>query len=204
MLETQRPWAIFLLELILIVLSGTVAWLLRFDFTFPQPTLFLRALPLLLLLRMAAMARFHLFHGYWRYSGISDGLDVVKAVTLGSLAFVVIERWVLRQTSLPISFYCLEAMLTGLALGGIRILSRLWMQRSERRAKWPTTKSVVVVGAGCGAAMLLRELPRSGYTALALVDDDPAKASVALNGIPVAGSIAELPRRFRTVPGLAD
>ena len=194
MLEKQRPWAIFMLELILIVLSGTVAWLLRFDFTFPQPTLLLRALPLLLLLRIAAMARFHLFHGYWRYSGISDALDVVKAVMLGSLAFLLIERWVLLQASLPISFYFLEAMLTGLALGGIRILSRVWMQRSERLAKWQTSKSVVVVGAGCGAAMLLRELPRSGYTALALVDDDPAKASVALNGIRVAGSIAELPR----------
>jgi FlaA1/EpsC-like NDP-sugar epimerase len=194
MLEKQRPWAIFMLEFILIVLSGTVAWLLRFDFTFPQPALFLRAMPLLLLLRMAAMARFHLFHGYWRYSGISDALDVVKAVMLGSLAFLLIERWVLLQASLPISFYFLEAMLTGLALGGIRILSRVWMQRSERLAKWQTSKSVVVVGAGCGAAMLLRELPRSGYTALALVDDDPAKASVALNGIRVAGSIAELPR----------
>jgi FlaA1/EpsC-like NDP-sugar epimerase len=193
MLEKQRPWAIFLLELILIVLSGTVAWLLRFDFTFPQPALFLRALPLLLLLRLAAMARFHLFHGYWRYSGISDALDVIKAVLLGSLAFVLIERWVLRQTSLPISFYFLEAMLSGLALGGVRILSRVWIQHSERRATWQTAKSVVVVGAGCGAAMLLRELPRSGYTAVALVDDDPAKASVALNGIRVAGSIAGLP-----------
>ena len=120
-------------------------------------------MPLLVLLRMAAMARFHLFHGYWRYSGISDAVDVVKAVLLGSLAFLVVERWVLRQASLPISFYFLEAMLTGLALGGIRILSRVWIQRSERRAKWQTAKSVVVVGAGCGAAMLLRELPRSGY-----------------------------------------
>jgi FlaA1/EpsC-like NDP-sugar epimerase len=194
MLEKHRPWAIFLLELILLVLSSTVAWLLRFDFTFPQSTIFLRAMPLLILLRMAAMARFHLFHGYWRYSGISDALDVVKAVLLGSLAFLVVERWVLRQTSLPISFYFLEAMLTGLALGGIRILSRVWIQRSESRAKWQTAKSVVVVGAGCGAAMLLRELPRSGYTAVALVDDDPAKANVALNGIRVAGSIAGLPR----------
>ena len=138
MLEKQRPWAIFLLELILIVLSGTVAWLLRFDFTFPQPMLFLRALPLLVLLRLAAMARFHLFHGFWRYSGISDALDVVKAGMLGSLAFLLVERWILRQASLPISFYFLEAMLTALALGGIRVSSRVWIQRSEQRAKWRT------------------------------------------------------------------
>jgi FlaA1/EpsC-like NDP-sugar epimerase len=192
--EKRRPWIIFLLEVILILLSGAAAWLLRFDFTFPQPMLFLRALPFLILLRIAALTRFQLFHGYWRYSGISDVMDVTKAVMLGSLAFVVVERWVLGQVSLPISFYVLEAMLTGLALGGIRILSRVWTQRSERRAKWRTSKSVVVVGAGSGAAMLLRELPRSGYTAVALVDDDPAKASMALNGIRVAGSIAELPK----------
>ena len=192
MLEKQRPWAIFLLELILIVLSGTVAWLLRFDFTFPQPAIFLRALPLLLLLRMAAMARFHLFHGYWRYSGISDAVDVIKAVLLGHSHFWWSSDGYCARRLCHL-FYFLEAMLAALALGGIRILSRVWIQRSERRAKWQTAKSVVVVGAGCGAAMLLRELPRSGYTAVALVDDDPAKASVALNGIRVAGSIAGLP-----------
>ena len=41
--------------------------------------------------------------------------------------------------------------------------------------------------------MLLRELPRSGYTALALVDDDPAKAGVRLHGVQVAGRVVDLP-----------
>jgi FlaA1/EpsC-like NDP-sugar epimerase len=194
MLEKQRPWVIFLLELLLIVFSATAAWLLRFDFTFPHPRLFLEVLPVLVLLRTAVLARLNLFHGYWRYSGISDALDVAKAVALGSVAFFILERWIFSLTALAISFYFLEAILTGLALGGVRILSRLWMQRSESRAHKHSRRSVVVVGAGCGAAMLLRELPRSGYTALGLVDDDPAKATVALNGIRVMGSIAELPK----------
>jgi FlaA1/EpsC-like NDP-sugar epimerase len=71
------------------------------------------------------------------------------------------------------------------------------MQSVQVHANGMASKTVVVIGAGCGAGMLLRELPRSGYTALALVDDDPAKAGVRLHGVRVAGTIKELPRIVR-------
>ena len=88
----QRSYIIVFLQLALIVFSLTSAWLLRFDFSFPQRALFLSTLPLLILLRLAAMARFNLFHGYWRYTGMSDALDIVKAVAFGSVAFLIAER----------------------------------------------------------------------------------------------------------------
>jgi FlaA1/EpsC-like NDP-sugar epimerase len=77
------------------------------------------------------------------------------------------------------------------------MLSRAFMQSVQVHANGIASKTVVVIGAGCGAGMLLRELPRSGYTALALVDDDPAKAGVRLHGVRVAGTIKELPRIVR-------
>jgi FlaA1/EpsC-like NDP-sugar epimerase len=197
MLVKQRAWLVVLLQLCLVVSSLTLAWLLRFEFAFPQAALMLGALPPLIALRLAAMARFNLFHGYWRYAGMSDALDIFKAVATGSAAFFLVERGLLGQKAFPLSIYFLEAILTTVLLGGIRILSRAAMQRLQQHGAIQAEKSVVVVGAGCGAAMLLRELPRSGYKAVALVDDDHAKAHATLHGVRVAGTVAQLPAVVR-------
>jgi len=196
----QRRVLIVFIQVALILLSSTLAWLFRFDFQFPQATIFLLAMPLLLAMRLAAMARYHLFHGYWRYTGLSDALDILKAVGLGSVGFVVVERWVLRIGAFPYAVCCMEAILTALALGGARVLSRAFLHRVEHHATQMRMRPVVVIGAGAGGSMLLQELPRSGYIACALVDDDPAKQGVRLQDVKVAGTIADLPevvRRYR-------
>ena len=197
MFVKQRHVVIVGAQVALIILSAAFAWLLRFEFTFPQARVFLLALPLLVSMRLLAMAHFNLFHGYWRYTGMSDAVDIVKAVSLGSMGFLIAERWIFGVTSFPISVYFIESILTAGALGGVRMLSRAFMQGAQAQAFEMARKPVVVVGAGCGAGMLLRELPRSGYTALALVDDDPAKAGVRLHGVRVAGTINDLPRIVR-------
>jgi FlaA1/EpsC-like NDP-sugar epimerase len=183
---------VFLLQLLLIVVSATLAWLLRFNFVLQDIHVLVLALPVLLLLRTAAMSRFHLFHAYWRYTGMNDAIDVIKAVFTGSLMFFVAERWIIGVKSFPLSVYFIEAMLTSCVLGGVRMLPRLFTQKTQERSNQIDSKSVVVIGAGSGAEMLLRELPREGYSACALVDDDPAKAGVKLHGVPVAGRLDDL------------
>jgi FlaA1/EpsC-like NDP-sugar epimerase len=191
-LLSKRHREIVSLQLLLVVASATAAWLLRFDFTFPRPSVFLCALPLLLPLRLLSMRCFNLFHGYWRFTGVVDALNILKAVTMGSIVFLVAERWIVRQKSFPISVYFLEAILTIAALTGVRVLSRAFPPKDRLLNRRKTDKGVVIVGAGCGASMLLRELPRSGYTAVALVDDDPEKAGVALHGVTVRGKVCDL------------
>jgi FlaA1/EpsC-like NDP-sugar epimerase len=192
MLLQKRHSAACLLQLTLVIVSATAAWLLRFDFTFPRRAVFLCALPLLLSLRFLSMRYFNLLHGYWRYTGIVDALDVLRAVTMGSLAFLVIERWIVQERSFPISVCLMETILTMAALVGVRALSHAFPPKTQPHNRRSTDKRVVIIGAGCGASMLLRELPRAGYTALALVDDDPHKAGVALLGVPVRGRVCDL------------
>ncbi len=56
-------------------------------------------------------------------------------------------------------------------------------------------KPVVIVGAGSGGAMLVRELERSpDWRVVALVDDDPSKWRRELFGQPVMGAVDLLPR----------
>jgi len=184
-------------EVLLVSLSVSIAWLLRFDFTLPNPQVLFAAMPILVLLRILGMARFNLFHGYWRYTGISDALDILKAVALGSVGFLVAERWILGEKRFPLSVYCIELILTLCMLVGVRVLARAVLQNAQSSTDRDNRKTVVVIGAGCAAAMLLRELPRSAYFPVALVDDDPAKAGVRLHGVPVAGTVQDLPHVVR-------
>jgi len=197
MLLNQRTWAIVLLQGLLVFSSLVMAWTLRFEFSCPQPALLFAAAPVLLILRLASMARFGLFHGYWRYSGLRDAEDILKSVGLGTAGFVLAIRYVLGMTRFPFSIYVLEALLTGLLLGGVRFLARALLQRTRRRDRRRRHNDpagrVLIVGAGAGAEMLVRELPLHGYTPVGCVDDDPAKRKVKIHGVPVLGRIEELP-----------
>jgi FlaA1/EpsC-like NDP-sugar epimerase len=197
MFAIKNRFFVALGEVLLVAVSVTIAWLLRFDFTLPNPQVLLTAMPILVLLRVLGMARFNLFHGYWRYTGISDALDILKAVALGSVGFLAAERWILGEKRFPLSVYCIELILTVCMLLGVRVLSRAVLQNALNSTDRDNRKSVVVIGAGCAAAMLLRELPRGAYLPVALVDDDPAKAGVRLHGVPVVGTVQDLPRVVR-------
>ena len=75
----------------LTVFSLLAAWVLRFDFDMPEKKLLLLAAPLLILLRLIAIRIFHLHHGWWRYTGIPDAINVIKAVAASTVVFWVIS-----------------------------------------------------------------------------------------------------------------
>jgi FlaA1/EpsC-like NDP-sugar epimerase len=191
MLLGKRTWVIVVLQSLLILASFTTAWLLRFEFSLPHPELLLGAAPLLLLVRLLAMWRYNLFHGYWRYTGISDATDIGMAVAIGSAVFFVAVRVVLGVTSFPLSIYILEALLTATALSGVRVLSRIVLGRLNMGRGHDKTRALIV-GAGAAAEALIRELSHSNYVVVGCVDDDRAKHGVRIHGVTVLGTIDEL------------
>ena len=191
MLLTQRRWVIAALQALLIIASFTAAWLLRFEFSLPRPDLLLATAPLLVLVRLLVMWRYNLFHGYWRYTGVSDAADIVKAVTLGTAVFFVTIRFVMGMRAFPLSIYLLEGMLSGISLGGIRVFSRIMLHRLDPRHRGDRTR-VLILGAGAAAEALLRELKHSRYEAVGCVDDDREKQGVSFHGLAVLGTIEEL------------
>ena len=197
MLLRLRFWFILAFDTILFAASLIGAWLLRFEFTLPHRDILFAALPILVLIRLAALGRFKLLRGYWRYTGISDIADIVKATALGSLGFLVIERWLLGIKAFPISIYCLEALLVAGGLCGARLFSRMLAQSVRGAWRGRSEKTAIIVGAGDAAERLLNDLPRCGYMAVGLVDDEPAKIGGRIHGVSVIGSIDDLPRLVR-------
>jgi FlaA1/EpsC-like NDP-sugar epimerase len=197
MLFKLRLWLILALNVALVCMSVTTAWLLRFEFTLPHRRVLFAALPVLVLMRLAALARFNLLHGYWRYTGINDITDIVLATALGSMGFLVVERWVLGIKAFPITIYCLEALLMVAALCSVRLFSRMLVHAIAGNSRAPAKKTVIVVGAGEAGERLLKELSHSGYVAVGLVDDDPDKIGARIHGVPVSGKADDLPRLVR-------
>ncbi len=196
----RSSWFVALFQAFLILCSLFLAWLLRFDFTMPDRMLLFSMAPILVLIRLAAVSRFGLLHGWWRYTGLNDALDIIKAVALGSLGFFLFMRYVLGVMSFPRAIYVLEALLTGGLLMGVRMFSRVLAE--SVRQDLASSKKVMFIGAGFAAEMLIREIkrPKSGYAAVGCVDDDRSKLGIKIHGVPVLGSVDRLPTLVSTYP----
>jgi FlaA1/EpsC-like NDP-sugar epimerase len=192
LLLRRRPWFIGVFQAWLIVCSLVLAWLLRFDFTLPYRAALLSAIPVLVLIRLGTMAYFGLLRGWWKYVGLRDGIDILKAVGIGSALFLIVMRFILRATGFPRTVYVLEALLTAGLLAGVRLLSRL-LAESVRENISPC-KRVILIGAGSAAQTILREIrrPGSGYVAVGCLDDDRSKQGVRIHNVRVIGTVEQL------------
>jgi len=139
-------------------------------------------------------------HGWWRYSGVSDAVDILKAITLGSGLFLLLMRFVLGITSFPRSIYILEAVLSAALLAGVRLFSRVLAE--SVRQDVTSRKKVMLIGAGTAAQMVIREIKRLGntYEAVGCVDDERSKLGIKIHGVPVIGSVDQLPTLLTAHP----
>jgi FlaA1/EpsC-like NDP-sugar epimerase len=189
---------IVLLHALLVSASVAMAWLLRFEFHLPNSKLLLSVIPVLVLYRLAALGRFSLLHGYWSHTGVHDVLEMGQAMGLGSVAFVLTIRYLFKVREFPLSIYVLEAILTSMTVVGVRVLARLFGQRAKpmrpagdrRRAQ-----RVFIAGAGFAGQLLVQELQQAGgrWEVVGCLDDDRTKVGAKIHGIPVLGTLDQLP-----------
>jgi FlaA1/EpsC-like NDP-sugar epimerase len=200
LLLRHRPWFIGFFQAWLVVASLVLAWLLRFDFTLPYRSVLALSIPILLLCRLGTMAYYGLLRGWWRYAGIRDGFDILKAVGSGSVLFWFLIRFVLSATAFPRTVYILEAMLTAGLLAGVRLLSRA-VAESVREDISSCTR-VILIGAGSAAQTIIREIRRadSRYAAVGCLDDDRSKLGIRIDNVRVLGTIDQLPEVLSSEP----
>ncbi len=200
-----RNELILLIHIVLVFVAAITAWILRFEFRFPRYEVLLAAVPILVLYRLAAMARFELLHGYWRYTSLHDATEMSKALIVSSVAFFVSIRYIFGIKAFPLTVYFLELLVADFVLLGVRVAYRAAIQKRlvdpgpDRRQ----SQRFFIVGAGFAAQLLIRELKQAGpaWTVVGCVDDDRTKIGCKIHGIPVLGTIdrlAELSIKHRT------
>jgi len=189
----RRP-IVIAIQIGVFILSNYLAFFVRFDGEIPgmELTSFLRYLPLLVLLRIIFLFVFSLGKGLWRYVGVRDLLNITSAVSVGSVGFVIIVRYFFADAFYPRSIYVLDWFFNIFLLGGLRLFRRF----HEKEIGQQTFKRrILVVGAGNGAEMLLRDVesnPFYRYKVVGLIDDNPVKKGLTLRNIPILGTRKEL------------
>jgi FlaA1/EpsC-like NDP-sugar epimerase len=193
-----RCRALFVLGLQIGLILGSLvsAWLLRFEFRMPEPRLLWAAAPILIAVRLLVMPFFNLMHGWWRYTGIRDAMDVLKAVLTGSVVFLLMVRYGLGLAGFPLSIFALEALLTFMLLSGVRVVSRML---AETVGRDPASKRLLLIGAGHAAQMIIRETQevKTGLKVAGCLDDNPLKKGLRILGVPVLGPVETLVKTIR-------
>lgn len=193
LLQEHRA-VVFCLHVFLILASLLVAWLLRFEFVLKFKPIVFGAAPILIFLRLAAMSRYNLLHGHWRYTGVDDARDIIKATALGSFAFFLVIRFVLSVAAFPLSVYVIEGIFSAFVVASVRLGFRVLAEAAARMPASSPRKQVIIIGAGFAAQMIVRELQgtASGYWVVGCLDDNLKKRGAKVLGKPVLGTVDEL------------
>jgi FlaA1/EpsC-like NDP-sugar epimerase len=195
LLKFRAPGSV-IANLTVATLAYLGAYLLRFDFRIPDAfrEVFLASLPATIAIHYAAFHAFKLTRGWWRYVGIGDFQNAVKAAFAGGLGLSAFLTVFHRDVAYPRSVLVLNAVLiVGLSVG-VRLAVRLWRQLPSDREQGPLTR-LLIVGAGDTGEALLREIRQSQrlrYKVVAFVDDSARKRGAYIDGVPVVGPVAEL------------
>jgi FlaA1/EpsC-like NDP-sugar epimerase len=189
-------------DALLVALAFYLAFRLRFlDDPHGLPhryaVLFVQAAGFVVVGKVVVFAALGLYQKWWRYVSGRDFLPIVRAVAVASALLVVLFT-VLQpfKHSVPRSVVVMDFILTLLLITGARLAVRLIVERPARGHRLPR-REVLVIGAGSGGQMVVRELqlnPNLGSTAIGFVDDDARKRGMRMLGLRVLGSTAEIAR----------
>lgn len=134
-----------------------------------------------------------LYQGLWRFASVPDLANLVRGALLGVLLIVAILFLIGLLPDVPRRVLFPYPVALVVMLGLPRVLYRLWKDYRLRTTN-EDAKRVLVLGAGRTAENLLRELASDGrYSAVGLLDDNPALKGAKVRGVPVLGAIGDLP-----------
>jgi FlaA1/EpsC-like NDP-sugar epimerase len=188
----------------LVAAAWYLAFTLRFDRGVPvyYHTLFVRTIAFVIGIKLAVFVLSGFYNRWWRYVSTRDMWGAARGVLIGSLVadLTVYFASPVHNVRLPRSIAVLDFLLTMAFIAASRMIARSIIERPQARNVLAHGKEVIVVGAGDAARLMLREMlriPALGYTPIGLVDDNPSKKNIRIEGVRVLGTIDDLPHVIR-------
>jgi UDP-GlcNAc:undecaprenyl-phosphate GlcNAc-1-phosphate transferase len=184
-----------LLDLVLITICYYAAFRLRFDGAVLDLFLpyFTASLPVVLGCKLVALYFSGLYQRSWQTFGLRDVTAVIRGVGLGSLLSVLAAAYLYQLQGFSRIAFVLDALLLTVAIVATRASFRTMNLVAATRSK--RSRRVLVYGAGAFGQLLVREMRANAkwnMNPVVFVDDDPAKASQWINGVPVRGALEHL------------
>lgn len=149
--------------------------------------LFVKSLPLVIPIKLAAFLVVGVYRGLWRYTSIRDFITYAKGVLLGSGLSVLAILLLYRFQYYSRTVFVVDALILLFAVIGSRMMFRL-IRSAIPIPQSGESRRVLIYGAGDGGEMVLRELrnnPEWNLTPIGFVDDDPLKKGRVIHGLTV-------------------
>ena len=140
-----------------------------------------------------------LYSVLWKYAGERDLIRLAGMIAVPTAVVYVVNRRFIHGVLFN-SANCMASVLIFLFIGGSRLAWRLFLNHplGERMRKVPAkdpNRPVLIVGAGEAGAWAINVCKSNkeyGHAVVA-VDDDPAKLNQTIHGVPVKGTLEDIP-----------
>ncbi len=175
-------------------------------------------MPLVLIVKIICFYFFDLYSGMWRYTSISDLLNVIKASCASTFIIVILILFSNRFEGFSRSVFLIDLCLTILFIAGFRLIVRLYFEQVSKKKRWRDTirdllknfltkgrgnsKNLLIIGAGdCGEKMYreIRDNAALQYNVVGFLDDHPVKIGKKIHGVPVLSSIRDIKEAAKKV-----
>ena len=202
----KNIWLFLSADIFIIGLSLYLSYALRFDFAIPDYYLNDLGYVFIILLfsKISSFLFFKLYKGMWRFTSISDLINVLKATFIASLFSISVILLVLGPSSVPRTVLLIDYLLTTIGIAAVRASVRIYSTRfivgnGKNKQKNKLTSKIktrlLLLGAGSSGEKIIREVkenPSSTYRIIGLLDDDPSKIGTTIHSIPILGKIEDL------------
>ncbi len=141
-----------------------------------------------------------IYHNIVRYSGMREYLMCFLACMISAVLICVENRFLMSDgASLKeIKPIILSGLFAGLFTMGVRVLIRMvYAYVIKKQKQEHKTKRLLIIGAGEGANLAIRELTSSSerrYEVVGLIDDNDSKIGCRISGHKVLGTRKSIPR----------
>ncbi|HEX2508366.1 MAG TPA: nucleoside-diphosphate sugar epimerase/dehydratase [Miltoncostaeaceae bacterium] len=191
----------------LVAAAYWLSFYFRFDGDVPgrYERLFAGTIGIVIGVKLVVFVAMRFYTKWWRFTSLRD-LQAILLATAGSslILAALLSTW--RPDDLvpvPRGVLAFDFLFTLVLIGGARFAVRSVIERPPRSELVSSGgKEVLICGAGDAGNTLLREMKRNralGYTPVGLIDDDPRKRRLRVQGTRVRGTRDDLPRVLREV-----
>jgi FlaA1/EpsC-like NDP-sugar epimerase len=210
LIRTKNFYLMLFFDGLLVTASYLLAYLLRFEgkIPFEEWGAIKSTIPYILPFKLILFYYFGLYKGMWRYTSLVELFNVLKAAATSSALIILAILFIHRFQGFPRSVFIIDAFLTFIFVGGIRVAIRIVLAEKEKgasalfhlnpfAAKHATKprKRLLIIGAGDAGEKMLREIrdnSRLNYEVVGFLDDDQKKKGMKIHGVPVLGPIPKI------------
>ena len=200
--DKNRKYLVFLYDTLVIIMSISLAYLLRYDFKVSSDSIFLLGAYLLWAfpVKISIFYAFGLYKGMYRYTSIWDLVTVAKATLLSSLIINSVFVAIPMLRLLPPSVLFLDFIFTSGLIALVRVAIRLYFSQSiisnsNKIKNSQNEVKLLLIGAGDTGEKIARDILSNSsddYSIIGFLDDNIEKIGSSIHGIPVIDRVVTL------------